>query len=472
MIIVLAGLFLATNAPVLTARFGPSHDGFNGAVWASGSRAMRHDGVVESRFGGRGGVFGEYANHPPGLLAETYVAESIGGEHHIVTRAPAWIGSILSIALLGWLLLEAGFRRGTVAAAVAMVTTTQLFLVYGSMLDTPVTSLPFALTALIVAQRVVQNRPPRALVLVLVGALAVCSGWQSTTMLAFAGLWIFAGARADRRRMAGGGWMAVGGVLGLTVTLSWIRWVYGSLTPLADQEGTRASGVGLAQSLTQQATYLADLLPYVWVLGLVGLVVVVATRSRSRPLALVTTGAVVAYGVYFRQGAFIHDYWNYALVIPLSVALAALAEAAVPLVRKMPSVRAELLGTALVGAVVLCSVVTPSVSAGNRRAGVETSPLVDAAVRMAPTRGPVIGLLPPLNDATAPWARYETHRPPLVLQVRNGSVMQTRADVPVLLWLSDVDPLLRLRLLQMAAYRSGSWILVPSRDAVRFFGSS
>lgn len=468
LVVALSVLFLFSNASLLNSRFATSFDGLNGSVWGNGARAMRGDGIVASRFGGVT-PRGSYANHPPGILAETYLAESVFGEHHIVTRSPAWIASIVSLALMTWLLVEAKFRKGAVAAAVAIIATSQFFLVYGTMLDTPVTSLPFSLGVLIAAQRVVQERTPRPWVLFLVGFLAVCSGWQSATFLVCAGLWIVLAKGRRRPRLANAAWLAGGGAVGLAITLLWIRWVYGSLEPLTERQELRTAGSSFMQTIDQQGTHLVDLIPFAGALGLVGLLLALIGRHRSRPLILVSAGAVISYALYFRQGAAVHDFWNYALLIPLAVTIAVVAEVAYPVIARSSTVRPQLRGTAMVGIVALLSLSHSSQAGATRAGAVTTSHLIDSALEVAPPGGPVLAVVSPLEDSKAQWVLYETGQPALDLSLdeRGIAVPAGSEQVPVLFWLPSVDPDIQDHLRRVAIDQRGPWVLVLAADLDR-----
>jgi len=59
------------------------------------------------------------------------------------------------------------------------------------------------------------------------------------------------------------------------------------------------------------------------VLG-VGVVVLVASR-RFRPVGVAALATPVVYAVGFREGSYVHDYWNYWLVITFVVAIGAIA---------------------------------------------------------------------------------------------------------------------------------------------------
>jgi hypothetical protein len=162
LLVLLAVLFLTHGWSTIGAELGDSHDGRNAAVWSLGSKSLREVGPVESRLGTRTALGGTYANHPPLIYLETTLAEVVGGPARAATRAPAWLGSLATIVLLTILLRDAGLGMVSAAVGVAAVAITPMFLVYGTMLDTPVTSLPFGIGLLLVAQRLRLSPDPRA----------------------------------------------------------------------------------------------------------------------------------------------------------------------------------------------------------------------------------------------------------------------------------------------------------------------
>jgi hypothetical protein len=231
LVVALAVLLVVNAAPWLGAGFGESYDRRNAAVWGLSSRALRDD-PIGSRLGGELEPGYTYANHPPLIIGETALAETIAGEHRIVTRSPAWLGSLVALLLLCWLLIDAGLSPSAVAAGVVSTWRSAMFLVYGTMLDTPITSLPFMLATLLAWQRSWRRRPWSVPVMVGLGFVAALAGWQSFVVAALAATTLVLDALRRRR-----GWsppLAMGGgaFVGLVVTLSWIRWVYGSLQPL------------------------------------------------------------------------------------------------------------------------------------------------------------------------------------------------------------------------------------------------
>src|SRR4051794_11350733 len=58
-------LFLVVGFGRITAPFGDSDEGINGAVWAYSAQSLRDLGLVDSRLGGHRVDGTDYATHPP-----------------------------------------------------------------------------------------------------------------------------------------------------------------------------------------------------------------------------------------------------------------------------------------------------------------------------------------------------------------------------------------------------------------------
>lgn len=318
-------LFLAFSARMIGAPFGDSHDGRNAGVWATGSRSLLEEGPASSRLGARSAENGVYANHPPLLYVETALFEAVAGSRAGVARAPAWLGSVATLTLLAALLLGAGMRPAAAGSAIALVAATPMFLVYGSMLDTPVTSLPFGVAVLLAWERARRGgRVPRLLAAALTG-LAVLSGWQSLLVAVIVGGW--AGARLVRRSgdRSLDAAFATGALVGLAVLAAWLLWAFGwTLGPLLDQFRARTgwtAPVPLGDLLTATVRDTGGMYGVVAALALPGLVLGLADR-RTRGMVAVALAVTLPYPLVFRSGAVNHDYWNFWLLLPVAVGLA------------------------------------------------------------------------------------------------------------------------------------------------------
>src|SRR4051794_469678 len=111
LLLVAAGcvLFLAIGFGRITAPFGDSDEGINGAVWSLSARSLRELGVVDSRLGGHRTDGTEYATHPPGTVVTAAVAQAVGGARSWASRAPAWLATLAALLLLYRLARRARF---------------------------------------------------------------------------------------------------------------------------------------------------------------------------------------------------------------------------------------------------------------------------------------------------------------------------------------------------------------------------
>lgn len=212
MLVMASVIFVATGWRMIPAPFGDSHDGRNAGVWAASGRALLVHGPVASRVATRSPQNGVYANHPPLIGVEIAIAEALGGGSPAASRAPAWLGSLVSIWLLAALLRERGLRGAAVGIAVVLTVATPMFLVFGTMLDTPVTSLPFGLGLLLLWERTRRGRRVSRALAGGLAALAVLAGWQSLLLAGVVGTWAL--VRMTRHRGGDDVVFAAGTVVG------------------------------------------------------------------------------------------------------------------------------------------------------------------------------------------------------------------------------------------------------------------
>jgi hypothetical protein len=322
-----AAAFLALASGRINARFGDSDDGINAAVWSTNARALRDLGPLQSHLGGRREDGTRYATHPPTIVVATALAQTVAGDHPWSSRAPAWIATVVALALLYGLGRRAGFGPAPAAGAVVAVGLTPMVLVYGPMLDTPVVCLPFGLVVAGLWYRSWRGDEPVAAGWIVAAAvLAGLAGWQAAVLTALCGLALVARAVRHRGTPAGRGassaalWFLLGGAIGVGLSLSWSWWVYGDFHTLATKFSGRSGssgGVGLGDMVSFQVPWLFNLLG-LSTIGLVGCAVALRDR-RVRPLAGLALASVGLYAVIFRQAAAGHQYWNYWAVFPTAV---------------------------------------------------------------------------------------------------------------------------------------------------------
>lgn len=329
LVVLAALLFMGHGLRTIGAPFGDSHDGRNAGVWAAGSRSLRESGPAASRLGTHSPENGVYANHPPLLYVETAVAEAVGLGSRAATRAPAWLGSLAVLVLLGMLLRERGLRATAVGVALLLAAATPMFLVYGTMLDTPVTSLPFGAGLLLLWERARRGDRVHPIRVGVVAALAVLAGWQSLALAFLVGGWALVRVlrRTGGRAELG---FTVGAAAGGALLLAWLLWAFGgTLRPLLDQflfrTGRSGAGVTLGEVFAGERRDLLTMFGPIALLAGAG-VLAGLRNARTRGLVGLALAVTLPYPFVFRAAAVNHDYWGYWLLLPVAVGLAAGAD--------------------------------------------------------------------------------------------------------------------------------------------------
>lgn len=431
--------FLAVSLPRITAPFGDSDEGINAAVWATNSRALREDGVIDSRLGGRRSDGTAYATHPPYIVVSTAVAETIAGEREWASRAPAWIGTLVSLVLLYLLVRRSGVGGTVSAAAVAAAVLSPMVFAYGFMLDTPVVSLPFGIAVLLawtVRWQTPADQPgwpPIA-----TGALcafAALAGWQAAVLTGLAGVALLA------RRFRGRDHAVVealpfliGGALGIVLSLSWTWSVYGDFSILGDKFFRRSgesSSVGLGDMVSFQLPWLAQLLG----LGLLGVVACIRAvwDARFRPVAAMSLAIVIVYAIVFRQAAAGHQYWNYWALVPAAVGYAWMFD------RLRQDIPQRAIAPALVGACAAIGIVNLAVLQDDALRYIDEGHEVAELVKDSdyPTNQNVAYYVGPPYRPDA-WLGYYTRRAPA--QATDLVTLDPDDITVVIGWCDETDP--------------------------------
>lgn len=324
---VLAVSFLVQLGPRLNGPFGASHDGFNGSMWSIGSRELRTRGVLASKLGAdfdadlraRG-----YAHHPPLIYLTVATSELIFGERPVATRLPVVVASFFLVFATFFLLCEMRIHPLPAALAVCLAFSGPMFFVYGALTDTAMLALVFATVLLLLWQRRSAGKPVAPVVIGLAAAAASLASWQGMVvamLLSLLALWRLRKGR-DAVCLA----VILGTFCAVVAVFAWVFWVYGSFGELRlASSGRFGESVGLWESLRTQAQYARSLFPLTYALVPFAFVAALTWRS-ARAVGVIAVTVVVGYGLVFRNGALVHDYWNYWLLLPIGIGLAVLVE--------------------------------------------------------------------------------------------------------------------------------------------------
>ena len=327
--------YAAVSLRWITGPVGLSQDGENLGVFAMGSRAMRDIGIANSRGGSVLALGnGSYAHHPPLLVWSTYLSEAAFGVHPWTARLPTACAAVAVIWLLYGLLRDLRLGSWPAAIGVTVAVASPIFLIYGWMSDTPMLALPFALAIARWWVRVGRDDLPLPVptTVVVVTTLGALAGWEFSwwcAVFVVAAIW---GRQHTPSRLAFSRLIGGGVVLGLAVTAGWVAASPTGMHGLIDAFSTR-TGLG---ATTNVDTALRDNLTFAarltvpLALALLPFAVWLAARDRrSRQLLLLTAIGFGGYAAIFWQASSLHDYWNEWSVVPVAIAFAAAAAAAI-----------------------------------------------------------------------------------------------------------------------------------------------
>jgi 4-amino-4-deoxy-L-arabinose transferase-like glycosyltransferase len=315
------------NAPFGFVPTGGSVDAYNAATWSTGARALRESGPIDSKFGAvwSGTTGDRYAHHPPAIYSATALAQWLVSDEELGARLLVFLASLAAAVLLFVLLRDLDLAPVLAAASVAIGLSVPMFLTFGTMLDTVMLGLPFAAGYLVLWNRSLSRRP-RYLALATAAAAVCLVSWEGVILVAVTML-IVAVVRRGRERVGAIAAAGAGAGASVVMTALWQVWVYGDLKEVFDQGALRAgsSGFSFTDYLESQLSALRETfgIPAMVVLG-IGVVVFVASR-RFRPIGVAAQGTSIVYAAGFREGSFVHDYWNYWLVITFVIAIGAIA---------------------------------------------------------------------------------------------------------------------------------------------------
>lgn len=345
----LTALMAAAWAPLINVPFGDNHLGRIIGRYALHLRNLQEQGLVGSNFSADWAPYssGPYAHHPPLLNLLTALFGSAPGDSEYEVWLPAYLLALLVIPAAAALLR--GFRIGwaaTLLAVLATVATTFFWIYSPLMFDLgPI----LALSAAVVHLRE-RPDPPRWMVYLACAAalLATLVSWPGIAFAGALGLWLLVRRRFDRVTVAVGAAM----VAGVALSLTFIVGVSG-MADLSNQAEFRTAGGSytVKQFIRRQLRYLDRLLP-LWYLILLPIGVVAGLLIRRTRFYMAVAAAFAAgWVIVLNNGAYIHSYWSYPVLILGLVGIGLLLDWVIERLPGGPAVR--LTGSAAVGVLLL-----------------------------------------------------------------------------------------------------------------------
>jgi hypothetical protein len=323
----IAAVLIGHDAARLWAPFGPSHDGFNAALFMTGGRAIIEEGPLASQLGASSRTLAGdrvvYAHHPPFIYLASAGAYLAPGPVELRARLPALLAAFAALGLTVLVLCRCELGSGAVAMGALIAFASPMFYVFGAVTEPHIMGLPFMAGLTLMWQRLRLGQQVPVWVLAAVALGGALTSWQAALFGGVVGAALF----VEQRRAAGAAvWL--GTAVGVSLTGLWILWAYQGhpgdfLSRALLRAGAGAEDrVTILQMARQQASYLREGFPVGFWLTLPVLIWGVVDH-RTRALVVITLGTVMAYAIAFKNGAYDHSYWLYSLLLPLALGGAA-----------------------------------------------------------------------------------------------------------------------------------------------------
>jgi hypothetical protein len=310
--------------PLLTDPLGDNHPGRVAARYGLHIRNLYERGLLASKFSAEWVPYRDepYAHHPPLLNILDALIGLLPGDGEYQLRIAPLLLALVAIPAGAALLRAFGMRWSATVIAVGAMSVTGYYWIYGQvMFDI---GLVLALSAAIVA---LGSQPVPSVRLVRVTAalalVAALASWPGIAFTVAMGVWLWRKRGFDRSTRV----VLGAGAIGLAVSLAFMFGVHG-WNALADQADTRTTGgeYTAGEFVDRIWGYMRQLLPGWYRLVLpVALIAGVADR-RTRAYVVLSAVFAGSWVVLLNDGAYIHDYWGYLVLVPGLVGTAALVD--------------------------------------------------------------------------------------------------------------------------------------------------
>ncbi|GAA1871635.1 hypothetical protein [Asanoa iriomotensis] len=453
-------LLAATWAPRLTMPYGDNHMGRIISRYALHLANLQERGIVGSDFSADWAPYSSaaYAHHPPGLNILVALFGLLPGKQEFQVWLAPFVLALLVVPAGAALLRGLGIRWPATLLAVGLMASTTFFWVYSPiMFDLGPILL---ISAMVVVLRRRDYDPPRRLLVIACAAalLATLISWPGIGFAGAMGLWLLAGRRrVDRVVVAVGAAM----LIGLLISLTFIVGVSG-VADLTNQAEFRTQGGAFTweQFFRRQKLSLEALLPP-WYLLLLAAGAVVGLWDRRTRAYLAFAVAFNAFWTFgLNNGAYIHDYWNYPLLILGLVGMGTLLDHALGRLPARPALMAATV-TALALVVALGTIVLGRTNRVYVDGPADAGRLVS---QHTPAPGQQTAWLAGGGLSTPRWYAYYWNLPPKSVTPETLATNQANPPDLVLMDLRRIPNWLPKTIGDRALDREGSYALLRIAD--------
>lgn len=317
-------LVAATWARLITLPLGDFHSGRVDGRYALHARNLFEKGLTGSDWSADWSPYGTnpYAHWPPLRNVLAAMVAWIPGDGAWEPRLGTYTIALLAIPAGAALLRAFGLRWIPTLVAVGLMVATGFFWVYGNQkFDL---ALILAVSAAVVRLRRDPD-PPRWLVgtAAALALLATTATWPGIAVTGLLLIWLVATRRRLDRAVL---WFGGAAALGLGLSLLFIVGITGMDRLVGQTEMRSGEGVSWGGFILRQGRYYLNMLP-VWYLALLPFAGIAGLLRKQTRLFMVA--AIVFTALWtgaLRNGAYIHEFWGFVILVPGLVGMGVLLE--------------------------------------------------------------------------------------------------------------------------------------------------
>ena len=301
--------------PRLNLPFGDNQMGRIISRYALHLANLHERGIVGSDFSADWEPYSHaaYAHHPPGLNILTALFGSFPGDQPIEVWIAPFLLALLVVPAGAALLRAFGLRWPATLLAVGLMASTTFFWVYSPiMFDLGPILL---ISAVVVVLRRKDYQPPRWLLVIacLAALLATLVSWPGIGFAGAMGLWLLLGRRKIDRVVL---WVGGAMLVGLLISLTFIVGVSGIADLTRQTEFRTQGGTFTAEEFVRRQGKNLDALLPIWYLVLLAFGTLAGLWDRRTRLFM---AFALLFNIFWtlglNNGAYIHDYWDYPVMI-------------------------------------------------------------------------------------------------------------------------------------------------------------
>ena len=318
---IMALFLLVSWIPAFGMPLGDSHEGRVLGQFALHMKNFWSMGVVASSFGASWEPFSDipYTHHPPVLTFLHVIVSSIIGEGLKQIKLISYVAGVLTIPALFSMGKNLGINSKAVTISILFLITTPWWWVYGRLGLGLLPNVLMIGTILAATEKPIKRK---TVIASLATFFAVAASWHGVFLFPF--LWF----QTWRRRKFDQLTFSLMGasILGGLAILLWVS-QGGGLSELGDHIGERVERDWTWNQFAERQWDFAQTLLPLWftILALPALVVGLVD-SRTRFLTTSLISMVLVFALVPSNGAWIHDYWNFPILLTLFPGFAVMSE--------------------------------------------------------------------------------------------------------------------------------------------------